>query len=145
MATKTNPMTKDLPPKRKIDRPPHSHDAPEGEGPKGLMTKNGICQTWDDDLTQRLKEAAEKMGFDDYDPVVAMAEMALSGTVDDRIRFNCHKEVAKYVRLKRQLEPTINIQQNVYHLPPQQRRERIEVLTKMLGESRKVIDHDSTG
>ena len=145
MATKTNPMTKDLPPKRQTDRHPHAHDAPEGEGPKGLVTKNGICQTWDDDLTQRLKELGDRYGKDDYDPVVAMAEMALDPTLEDRIRFNCHKEVAKYVRLKRQLEPTINIQQNVYHLPPAQRRERIETLTKMLDESRKVIEHDPTG
>lgn len=145
MATKTNPMTKDLPPKRQIDRAPHSHDAPDGEGPKGLMTKNGVCQTWDDDLTQRLKEAARNLGVDDYDPVVAMAEMALDPMIDDKIKFNCHKEVAKYVRLKRQLEPTINIQQNVFNLPPAQRRERIELLTKMIGDSRKVIDHDPTG
>lgn len=141
MAKKTNPLTKDLPPKDHKARHPHKHDAPEGEV---LVTPNpSLCQTWDDDLAKRLEELGNAYGIDKYDPVVAMAEMALSGGVDDRTRFNCHKEVAKYVRLKRQLEPTIHIEQNVYHLQPEQRRARIIELQDQIEATRgKVIEHD---
>ena len=126
-----------LPKKNVNDRPPHVNDAPEGQ-----TTERDFCQTWDPGLTERLKQMAAEEGVDDYDPVVAMAKMALDVTMDDRIRFNCHKEVAKYVHLKRQLEPVINIQQNIYELPPAQRRERIEELQLQIADTRKVLEHD---
>ncbi len=100
-----------------------------------------VTQTWDDELAKRLVKAGEALGVDKYDPVVAMAEMAMDDDVDDRIRFNCHKEVAKYVRLKRQLEPTIINQQNNYILPPAQRRRRIGELQEALAGVT-VIEHE---
>jgi len=35
--------------------------------------------------------------FPNYHPVVAMAEMAHESGIEDGIRLNCHKEIAKYV------------------------------------------------
>lgn len=32
-----------------------------------------------------------------YHPVVAMAEMAHESNIEDRIKFDCHKEIAKYI------------------------------------------------
>ena len=140
-----NPPTKQLPSKSADIRHPHKHDAPEGEMPITVSPTHGagqLCQTWDDDLAERLEKLGNAYHIDKYDPVVAMAEMAMDVTLDDKLRFNCHKEVAKFVRLKRQIEPTINIQQNVYELPAPQRRARIEELTQMIADSRKVIEHD---
>ena len=137
MAKKTKKLG--LPAKSKDKRAPHVHDAKKGTLP---INDPGVCQTWDDDLVKRLVELGKKYQIDEYAPVVAMAEMAMDPLLDERLRFNCHKEVAKYVRLKRQIEPTINIQQNVYELPPEQRRMRIDELTKMIADTHKVIEHD---
>ena len=99
-----------------------------------------VTQTWDNELAQRLIQAGEAMGIDKDDPVVAMAEMAMDPVVDERIRFNCHKEVAKYVRLKRQVEPVINQTLNVYNMPAGQRRARIAELTDALAQENTVTD-----
>ena len=121
-----DPVQQILPPKQKKDRHPQVTEL-GGTNPFGTDV-----QCWDQDLADRLKAAGAKMGVDDYDPVVALAEMGLDSMVEDSIRFKCHQEVAKYVRLKRQIEPTIAIQQNVYNLPPEKRRERIQELTQRL-------------
>ena len=35
--------------------------------------------------------------FRQYHPVIAMAKMAHETNVEDNIRFNCHKEIARYI------------------------------------------------
>ena len=111
-------------------RAPHTSDVP-----CRMVPGPDTTQTWDAELAERLIKAGEAHGIDQYDPVVAMAEMAMDPNTDERIKFNCHKEVAKYVRLKRQVEPVIGDTINVYNMPPQQRRRRIEELTLALAET----------
>lgn len=51
-------------------------------------------------LTKRSLDLEELMAtkFPGYDPVAAMAEIAIDAKVDLQLRIMCHKEVAKYVR-----------------------------------------------
>lgn len=35
--------------------------------------------------------------FTGYHPVIAMAKMAHDETTEDNIKFNCHKEIARYI------------------------------------------------
>jgi len=35
--------------------------------------------------------------FPNYHPLIAMAEMAHDNSVEDGIKLNCHKEIAKYI------------------------------------------------
>ena len=115
-------------------RHPHVADAPNtmlvptvDDGP--------VAQTWDDSLFKRLVEVGKKYGVDEYDPVIAMAEMALDPLTDEAIKFRAHAEVAKYVRLKRQLEPIVQ-QTNITinNMPPEKRDRRIEELTALLND-----------
>ena len=133
--TTSDPVKAVMPAPDSHQRAPHTADEP------CLMVPDpAVTQTWDNELAQRLIEAGEAMGVDKYDPVVAMAVMALDPVVDERIRFNCHKEVAKYVRLKRQVEPVINQTLNVYNMPAEQRRARITELTDALAQATTVTD-----
>lgn len=115
-------------------RAPHTADVPTVNTTKTSDSRPN-AQTWDPALQRRLVEIGKKYGINEYDPVVAMAEMAMLKETDERVKFMCHKEVAKYVRLKRQMEPIVNIQQNVYQLAPAQRNDRIEELRGMIANT----------
>jgi len=132
MAKKKNATQSDI--KKSLPKPKSKDRHPqvtEVGGPNPFGTQ---VQCWDDDLAKRLKEMGRRYGVDDYDPVVALAEMALQDDLDDHLKFKCHQEVAKFVRLKRQIEPVVKIEQNTYNLPPEQRRERIKELTLRLNK-----------
>lgn len=72
---------------------------PPGAGrPKGRANNRTIT------LIEKVKEAVAKSTdgkVKDYDPVVAMAEMANDPAMDDLTRANCHRNVSRYIHAER--------------------------------------------
>ena len=82
-------------------------------------------------VAELLQKRVNELGHEDYDPVIAMAEIALNDEYPIKLRFKAHAEVAQYVRTKcRQpaTQETVAVQ-----LSPDARRRRIRELTDAVG------------
>jgi len=76
----------------------------------------------------------KELGHEDYDPVVAMAEIGLNENNPIEIRFRAHAEVAQYVRTKcRSLAVSQTVTHNTEQLSPEARRRRIKELSDACG------------
>ena len=77
-------------------------------------------------VAELLQKRVDELGQENYDPVIAMAEIALNDKYPIELRFKAHAEVAQYVRTKcRQpvAQETVSIE-----LSPEARRQRIKEL-----------------
>jgi hypothetical protein len=60
----------------------------------------GSRNTYNAAIEKLLEERMGELGCDDYDLVVAMAEITLNEDNPIELRFRAHSEVAQYVRTK---------------------------------------------
>ena len=105
----------------------------EGAGrPKGSRNHYNAA------MEKLLQERMDELGHENYDPVIAMAEIALNDDHPIELRFRAHAEVAQYVRTKCRA-PAVS-QTNTHNpgrLSPGARKRRIKVLAEACGYSQK--------
>lgn len=101
----------------------------EGAGrPKGA--RNHYNAAVEELLQKRLKE----LGHENYDPVIAMAEIALNEEHPIELRFKAHAEVAQYVRTKcRSMSVSQTVTHKTEQLSAEARRRRIKELSEACG------------
>ncbi len=63
--------------------------------PKGLPKSGGKVKGSKNKVNTEFKDAIKEL-YPNYHPVIAMAVMANDKRTDETLRFNAHKEVAKY-------------------------------------------------
>lgn len=95
--------------------------------PKGA--RNAVNREMEELLKARMAE----LGYEDYDPVVCMAEIAQDTSNSIELRFKAHAEVAQYVRAKKRFEEPAASEQKVEEkLSPEAKKARIqEILTRL--------------
>ena len=107
-----------------------------GRGGKreGAGRPKGSRNTYNVAMEELLQEHMTEIGREDYDPVVAMAEIALNEENPIELRFRAHAEVAKYVRTKcRSLPASRTISPNREQLSPKARKRRMAELSEACG------------
>ena len=81
--------------------------------PKGTPKTGGRQKGTLNKRNQELTELIQSK-FPDYNPVLAMAEIANNEDVSPEMRFQAHKEVAQYFECKRRaIEMTVDLDESV--------------------------------
>ncbi len=104
-----------------------------GRGGKreGAGRPKGSRNTYNVAMEELLQEHMAETGHENYDPVVAMAEIALNEDNPIELRFRAHAEVAQYVRTKcRSLAVSQTVTHHAEQLSPEARRRRIKELSE---------------
>ena len=101
----------------------------EGAGrPKGSRNSYNVAKE------ELLQTRMDELGRENYDPVVAKAEIALNEDNPLELRFRAHAEIAQYVRTKcRSLVVPQTVTDNAEQLSPEVRRRRIKELSAACG------------
>ena len=101
----------------------------EGAGrPKGSRNR------YNAEMEKLLQAHMDELGHENYDPVIAMAEIALNEENPIDLRFKAHAEVAQYIRTKcRSLVVTQSTNNNAEQQPQEARSHRIKELSKACG------------
>ncbi len=82
-------------------------------------------------VAELLQTRINELGHENYDPVIAMAEIALNDEYPIELRFKAHAEVAQYVRTKCHQPVAQEIVE--LRLSPEARRQRIKELARVVG------------
>lgn len=109
-------------------------DMSSGRGGKreGAGRPKGARNRYNATMEQLLQERLKELGHENYDPVIAMAEIALNEEYPIELRFKAHAEVAQYVRTKcRAAIISHKGNQMTEQLSPEARRQKIRKLSQV--------------